>query len=113
MQIPQEIPKDTYDLVLFSEVGCYLTLEDLRETRCRMLDVLKPGGYLLMVHYRQKVESFHLGGDTVHDYFIRECHPGMVHLGDPRQKRGKGLDIIYRYYKCYRMDLFQRARASV
>ncbi|WP_341733442.1 SAM-dependent methyltransferase [Microcoleus sp. EPA2] len=106
MQIPQQFPTEQFDLILFSEVGYYLTLEDLHKTKDQIIDRLLPGGFLLMVHYRFPVESFILNGEIVNDTFIKESAPFLKHLGDPRQKNFR-LDLA-RHNKRYRMDLFQR-----
>ncbi|MEZ2318144.1 MAG: class I SAM-dependent methyltransferase [Microcoleus sp.] len=106
MQIPQQFPTEQFDLILFSEVGYYLTVEDLHKTQEKIIDRLLPGGFLLMVHYRFPVESFILNGDIVNDTFIKESAPFLKHLGDPRQKSIR-LDLA-RHNKRYRMDLFQR-----
>ncbi|XZN99660.1 MAG: SAM-dependent methyltransferase [Microcoleus sp.] len=106
MQIPQQFPTEQFDLILFSEVGYYLTKEDLQKTKEKIIDILLPGGFLLMVHYRFPVESFILNGDIVNDTFIKESAPFLKHLGDPRQNFLM-LDLA-RHHKRYRMDLFQR-----
>jgi len=106
MQIPQQFPTEQFDLILFSEVGYYLTLEDLHKTKDQIIDRLLRGGFLLMVHYRFPVESFILNGEIVNDTFIKESAPFLKHLGDPRQKNFR-LDLA-RHNKRYRMDLFQR-----
>ena len=106
MQIPQQFPTEKFDLILFSEVGQYLTMPDLLTTKQKIIDQLLPGGYLLMVHFRYPVESFLLNGDIVHDTFIQESAQFLKHLGDPRQQ--KFWIDIRGYHKRYRMDLFQR-----
>jgi len=106
MQIPQQFPTEKFDLILFSEVGYYLTMPDLLTTKQKIIDQLLPGGYLLMVHFRYPVESFILNGDIVHDTFIQESAQFLKHLGDPRQQ--KFWIDLRGYHKRYRMDLFQR-----
>ena len=106
MQIPQQFPTEKFDLILFSEVGYYLTMPDLLTTKQKIIDQLLPGGYLLMVHFRYQVESFILNGDIVHDTFIQESAQFLKHLGDPRQR--KFWIDLRGYHKRYRMDLFQR-----
>ena len=106
MQIPQQFPTEKFDLILFSEVGYYLTMPDLLTTKQKIIDQLLPGGYLLMVHFRSQVESFILNGDIVHDTFIQESAQFLKHLGDPRKQ--KFWIDIRGYHKRYRMDLFQR-----
>lgn len=106
MQIPQQFPTEKFDLILFSEVGYYLTIPDLLTTKQKIIDQLLPGGYLLMVHFRSQVESFILNGDIVHDTFIQDSAQFLKHLGDPR-KQNFVIDILG-HHKRYRMDLFQR-----
>ena len=106
MQIPQQFPTEKFDLILFSEVGYYLTMPDLLTAKQKIIDQLLPGGYLLMVHFRSQVESFILNGDIVHDTFLQESAQFLKHLGDPRQQ--KFWIDIRGYHKRYRMDLFQR-----
>ena len=106
MQIPQQFPTEKFDLILFSEVGYYLTMPDLLTTKQKIIDQLLPGGYLLMVHFRSQVESFILNGDIVHDTFIQESAEFLKHLGDPRKQ--KFWIDLRGYHKRYRMDLFQR-----
>ncbi|WP_293125888.1 SAM-dependent methyltransferase [Microcoleus sp. bin38.metabat.b11b12b14.051] len=106
MQIPQQFPTKKFDLILFSEIGYYLTTEDLRETQEKIIESLLPGGYLLIVHYRFPVETFILNGEIVHNSFLQNYTKYLKHLGDPR-KRFLMLDLA-RHHKRYRMDLFQR-----
>ncbi len=107
MQIPQQFPTEKFDLILFSEVGFFLTMADLLETKQKIIDGLLPGGYLLMVHYRATAgDYFILDGETVHDTFVQNSESSLKHLGDPRKKFFM-IDLV-RHHKRYRMDLFQR-----
>jgi predicted TPR repeat methyltransferase len=106
MQIPQQFPTEKFDLILFSEVGYYLTMPDLLTTKQKIIDQLLPGGYLLMVHFRFQGESFILNGDIVHDTFIQDSAQFLKYFGDPRKQ--KFWIDIRGYHKRYRMDLFQR-----
>lgn len=107
MQIPQQFPTEKFDLILFSEVGFFLTMADLLETKQKIIDALLPGGYLLMVHYRATAgDYFILDGETVHDTFVQDSASSLKHLGDPRKKFFM-IDLV-RHHKRYRMDLFQR-----
>ena len=107
MQIPQQFPTEKFDLILFSEVGFFLTMADLLETKQKIIDGLLPGGYLLMVHYRSTAgDYFILDGETVHNTFVENSASSLKPLGDPRKKFFM-LDLA-RHHKRYRMDLFQR-----
>jgi SAM-dependent methyltransferase len=107
MQIPQQFPTEKFDLILFSEVGFFLTIPDLLETKQKIIDALVPGGYLLMVHFGVMATDYFLhDGDTVHNTFLENSESSLKHLGDPRKKFFM-LDLLG-YHKRYRMDLFQR-----
>ena len=107
MQIPQQFPTEKFDLILFSEVGFFLTMPDLLETKQKIIDALLPGGYLLMVHFGFMATDYFLhDGDTVHNAFLENSASSLKHLGDPRKKFFM-LDLLG-YHKRYRMDLFQR-----
>jgi hypothetical protein len=107
MQIPQQFPTEKFDLILFSEVGFFLAMPDLLETKQKIIDGLLPGGYLLMVHYRSTAGPYFIhDGETVHNTFVENSASSLKHLGDPRKKFFM-LDLA-RHHKRYRMDLFQR-----
>jgi len=107
MQIPQQFPTEKFDLILFSEVGFFLTMADLLETKQKIIDGLLPGGYLLKVHYPSTAGDYFIhDGETVHNTFIENSASSLKHLGDPRKKFFM-LDLLG-YHKRYRMDLFQR-----
>ena len=68
--LPDEFPAETFDLILISEVGYYLSLPDLRRLRARCFSQLKPRGHLLLVHWTPPVHDYPLTGDAVHDEFL-------------------------------------------
>ena len=95
MQVPQAYPNEMFDLTVLSEVGYYLSWDDLARTQQLMIEHLKPGGHLLLVHWTPKAQSYPLTGDEVHDSFIKRCGSELRHLNGLREEQ-------------YRLDLFER-----
>ena len=100
MSIPDQFPGGTFDLIVLSEVGYYLTVADLQRTRQMMLDRLVPGGQLLLVHWTPVVPDYPLTGDQVHEQFMVISGNGqpLTHLLDQRTEK-------------YRLDLFGKSVA--
>lgn len=94
-QVPQDFPDQMFDLILVSEVGYYLSWSDLKQTQKLMLDRLKPGGHLLLVHWTLYAKDYPLTGDEVHESFLQLPSTDLKHLQRLRQER-------------YRLDLFER-----
>lgn len=97
MSIPAQFPDDRFDLMLLSEVGYYLVMEDLLRTRQLMLDHAQPGGYLLLVHWTPVVPDYPLTGDQVHEQFMSVLGDGQPLIHRLNQRTEK-----------YRLDLFQK-----
>jgi SAM-dependent methyltransferase len=95
MQVPQEFPDQTFDLVLVSEVGYYWDWADLRTAQQQILDALEPGGHLLLVHWTLYAKDYPLTGDEVHDAFLELSPVHLNHLLEQREAE-------------YRLDLFER-----
>lgn len=95
--IPSGFPSGAFDLILLSEVGYYLSEEDLNRTKQLMFDQLVPQGHLLLVHWTPFVPDYPLTGDQVHDQFMASAGEGkpLAHLLNQRTDK-------------YRLDLFQR-----
>jgi predicted TPR repeat methyltransferase len=70
MQFPRETPDQTFDLIVLSEVGYYLSERDLLISRDWIVNALRPGGHLLLVHWTPLVQDYPLTGDEVHDLFL-------------------------------------------
>ena len=94
MQVPQAYPDESFDLTLLSEVGYYLSWDDLRKTQQLIVDRLQKSGHLLLVHWTPKAQSYPLTGDEVHDFF-GSCQTDLKHLKGLREEQ-------------YRLDLFER-----
>ena len=77
MNVLDQFPTGTFDLIVLSEVGYYWSKGDLERAISRIQDALEPGGTLLLVHYTPYVPDYPLTGDEVHETFIRRltgCH---------------------------------------
>ena len=97
MSIPNQFADDQFDLILLSEVGYYLTVDDLKRARQLMLDHLQSGGQLLLVHWTPVVPDYPLTGDQVHEQFMAMSGDGqpLAHLLNQRTDK-------------YRLDLFEK-----
>lgn len=69
MQVPDAFPTETFDLILLSEVGYYLSPGNLTRARTRIVSHLEPGGHLLLVHWTPRIAECALDGDAVHRQF--------------------------------------------
>ena len=97
MSIPVEFPDGPFDLILLSEVGYYLSREDLAHARQLMIDAMSPNGHLLLVHWTPLVPDYPLTGDEVHDFF-----------GEFAQSDGPLNHVLNQRKETYRLDLFQK-----
>ena len=91
--VPQDYPDEMFDLILLSEVGYYLSWDDLKKTQQLTLEHLEVGGHLLLVHWTLYAKDYPLTGDEVHDSFLQLGR--LKHLKGLRKER-------------YRLDLFER-----
>ena len=98
LKIPDEFPDATFDLILLSEVGYYLSMTDLTRARQLLIDNLRPNGHLLLVHWTPAVHDYPLTGDQVHDFFLASAQSDgpLIHLKNQREST-------------YRLDLFQKS----
>jgi SAM-dependent methyltransferase len=70
MQVPDELPAGQFDLILLSEVGYYLSLDDLARLRTWIVERLLPNGQLVLAHWTPVIDDAPLTGDAVHDLFL-------------------------------------------
>ncbi len=77
-----------------SEVGYYLSKEDLREAKEKIIQSLEANGDLVLVHWTPFVPDYPLTGDEVHELFL-EPDPRIVHQWGSREEQ-------------YRMDVFTK-----
>jgi LmbE family N-acetylglucosaminyl deacetylase/SAM-dependent methyltransferase len=66
LTLPVDWPGGSYDLVVVSEVGYYLSPAELEVLLQRIQDSMEPGGTLLLCHWRHPVSGWELDGDSVH-----------------------------------------------
>jgi SAM-dependent methyltransferase len=97
MMVPGDFPLAKFDLIIVSEVGYYLSTDDLHTLIIKIIAHLKQGGHLLLVHWTPDVPDYPLTGDEVHDAFMQEVGEGkhFKHLQNKREEK-------------YRLDLFER-----
>lgn len=68
--IPEDWPEDSFDLIVLSETGYYLSPAGLRETVVRTVQSLAAEGVVLLCHWRHPVDGWALDGDAVHAQFL-------------------------------------------
>lgn len=97
MSVPAEFPQQTFDLIVLSEVGYYLSTEDLQILQQKLFSHLDNQGQLLLVHWTPEVHDYPLTGDQVHESFFLFAHEKsrMTNLFSKREDK-------------YRLDLFQK-----
>ena len=77
--LPGDWPTGTWDLIVFSEVGYFLSAADMDEAARRMADALRPGGTLLACHWRHTDAKATLDADAVHRALARTGLRRRVH----------------------------------
>lgn len=69
MPVPKEFPEQTFDLILVSEVGYYLSVKDWKLTFEKIVAHLEPDGNVVLVHWTPRVHDYPQTGDEVHNLF--------------------------------------------
>ncbi len=64
--VPEDWPAGTYDAIVLSEVGYYLSARDLQRTIDLIDSSLADAGFLVACHWRHPVAEYPLSGDDVH-----------------------------------------------
>ena len=82
--LPDGWPDEVAELVVLSEVGYYLGVDDLTRTVAEALEHLTPDGVLVGVHWLHPAPDYPLTGDQVHD--LVDNHPGIARLGRYRDE---------------------------
>jgi SAM-dependent methyltransferase len=95
MQFPRETPDATFDLIVLSEVGYYLSERDLLSARDWIVNALRPGGHLLLVHWTPLVEDYPLTGDEVHDLFLAATPASLKSVFSSRETNYR-IDVLTR-----------------
>lgn len=66
-RVPAEWPDGSFDLVILSETGFYLSRLELAELADRIGAALDPDGVVLLCHWRPHVAGLEVAGDEVHE----------------------------------------------
>jgi LmbE family N-acetylglucosaminyl deacetylase/SAM-dependent methyltransferase len=66
MDVAAGLPDGTFDLIVLSEVGYYLVLDDLTALLAQVTEHLSEGGVLVACHWRHPVADYPISGDEVH-----------------------------------------------
>lgn len=69
LQVPDQWPQQSYDLIVLSEVLYYMSREDVLHTAQRSRASLSPHGTVLLVHYILPTD-YPCSGDTATESFI-------------------------------------------
>ena len=67
--VPSEWPNETFDGIVLSEIGYFLSLIDVVALFDRATRSLREGGSLVLCHWRRPIEGCELTGDDVHRLF--------------------------------------------
>ncbi len=66
LTMPGEWPEGTFDLVVLSETGYYLSPDELTELLARIEASTRPGGTLVLCHWRHAISGWQLDAEAVH-----------------------------------------------
>lgn len=99
MQIPDEFPAEKFDLIIVSEVGYYLSVEDWKTAQEKILTHLNPNGNVVLVHWTHFVHDYPQTGDEVHESFTATADGRLTHL-----KTSRTAD--------YRLDVWEKKRSG-
>lgn len=73
-RLPQAWPEGTFDLIVLSELGYYLSGDDLRALIERALNALSADGELIAVHWRPSIADCPLSAEQVHGQLHEQLH---------------------------------------
>ena len=71
-ELPDEMPTQSFDLIVFAECGYYFPIEQLRLITKHLCDRMSPGGVLLACHSLLEWTDHRLHGATVHELIDAE-----------------------------------------
>jgi SAM-dependent methyltransferase len=98
MRLAQDDPAEaSFDLVVLAEVAYFWSWRDLRWVFDRLVEQLRPGGHLVLVHWAPPGPGKPLTGIEVHGAFMQWASPAMHHL-------------FGRHEGPYWIDLFERTQ---
>ncbi len=72
------LPEKHYDVMIFSEVLFYFSLEELQPIPGKIFEALKPNAYLVLVHCRATGDDE--SGNMIKDYGAKTIHDLFVHF---------------------------------
>ena len=81
--VPEEWPDGTFDLVCISEVGYFLSPDQLAAVVERSLACLGDEGHLLLCHWRHQPVGWPLAGPAVHEAFLAAGAQVLVEHREP------------------------------
>jgi SAM-dependent methyltransferase len=76
--VPDDWPQESFDLVVISELGYFLSADALARLISKTRSSLRPGGTVLACHWRCGSDDCMLNGDEVHDRLHAGLH--LTHL---------------------------------
>ena len=93
MQVPEEMPQESFELLIVSEVAYYWSAADLKRAAEGLATIHRRGGHLVLVHLTEAVRDYPLTGDDVHDYWL--CRPEWKSVSSDRFERYR-IDVLER-----------------
>ncbi len=73
--LPAELPEATFDLIMIGDLLYYFSAADLQATLAGLVQRLEPGGDLLSVHFRDRVDGGSYDGRQAHEALAAQ--PGL------------------------------------
>ena len=80
MNVPDQWPADTFDLIVLSEVAYYFDENDLDGLLDIVVASLNPSGVLVACHWRHPVADYPLTGDKAHE--LIRASAGLVMMAE-------------------------------
>jgi SAM-dependent methyltransferase len=71
LAIPGGWPAQSFDLIVFNEIGYYLRAHELKQTVNHIVRSLAPPGAVVVCHWRHPIEGCVMDGGQVHAMFAR------------------------------------------
>ena len=94
--VPQEWPAGHFDLILLSEVLYYFVPADLSRLAERVVDALRPGADVVLVHWLPYTDSdYPLAGDEAVEHFLRAAGDALRPVSASRTELYR-LDVLRR-----------------
>ena len=78
LDVPAQWPEGSFDLVVVSEIGYFLSPRAIERLVDRVAGSLAPDGVVVLCHWRHHVEGWPLDADTVHAAFEGGSGPGVA-----------------------------------